>query len=548
MQKSTVNASIEQFDYPTVKELSVDELSDRIKSAIRTYYSEANVIIQTVNINPIKYQMVDSYYRLKPLSSWDKSIKKLDDWQISAIRLIDENKSILITAPTSSGKTVIAQYCAIKSLKINKESKILFVVPNNILAVQVAGTFSNSKIHVGLYTNDEEYGNLAEVNVIVATPSKAEEILCVGRYELSYAVFDEIQQINGFEGESIERLIRTIKCPFLVLSATVFEPENFCGFLSRVSGNDVELLQYNKRFIVQQKHVWTGNNLVTLHPLNCIDVNYIINDRFSSGDLAMTARDVYVMGCDMSIFFEDNTLLPESYFNQDTPINIPMVEQYERFLKNKLVEYALENPDRVSEYLQIYNSMNTDWTGEETDIDKIPKLIDMFKVLKSQQLLPALCFMMNNFAVLDMYKQMVTTMENIESHYFPWYQKFMENMHEYVENFVNNEDTLKESISKGIVGRGNKSKQIQDILNRHRRTLILDFLAQIETKYNTEISKTEQSLTLSDDEKSMIINFLRHDYAYKYNIHYTSQINAIDVKTPKFNPYAPTSLFSFHNI
>jgi hypothetical protein len=36
MQKSTVNASIEQFDYPTVKELSVDELSDRIKSAVRT--------------------------------------------------------------------------------------------------------------------------------------------------------------------------------------------------------------------------------------------------------------------------------------------------------------------------------------------------------------------------------------------------------------------------------------------------------------------------------------------------------------------------------
>ena len=554
MQKAIASTVVEQFDYPTNTELALNELSERIKVATRNYYLEANTILQRVDINPIKYQMVESYWRLKPLSSWDKTIKKLDDWQKLAIRMIDENKCILITAPTSSGKTVIAQYCAIRDLKTDKKTKVLFVVPNSILAVQVAGTFCNGGIKVGLYTNEEEYGKIDSVNVIVATPSKAEELMCTNRCELTYAVFDEIQQINGFEGESIERLIKTINCPFLVLSATVHKPEHFCDFLSKVSGNEVQLIQYNKRFIVQQKHVWNGDNLITLHPLNCIDVDYIINDQFKSGDLAMTARDVYVMGCDMAKFFDrsefsnfEPQIHPERYFNQDTAINISMVEQYEQYLKNFLVQFAQTDRDLVSMYLQRYNLDNTEWNSTELETAlPVRQIINMFKTLKSKQLLPALCFMMNNFAVFDVYKSIVTTMENIEAYYFPWYHNFMEKMHELVQNFVDNEEVLKESIAKGIVGRGNKQKQIQDSLNQSRKSLILNFLGQIEARYESEKFKAMENSVLSENEKTMIVNFLNQDYISKYRTHYTNQINAMVVKTPKFNPFAPTSLFSFH--
>lgn len=550
MQKTVVSTGVAQFDYPTVDELLSDEFSERIKSSTRLYYNNANTILQRVNINPIRYQMVESYWRLKPLSTWDKQIKKLDEWQITAINMIEQNKSILITAPTSSGKTVIAQYCAIKDLKQQNNTKVLFVVPNSILATQVAGTFSNSGIRAGLYTNENEYGNLKEVNVIVATPSKAEELLCTSQLEPTYTVFDEIQQINGFEGETIERLIRVINCPFLVLSATIHEPRNFCNFLAITSQHDVELITYNKRFIVQQKHVWNGNELITLHPLNCIDVDYIVQDKFVTGDLAMTARDVYVMGCDMAKHFDDSSLHPENHFDTNEPINVPMVESFEKYLKGKLVEFALNDPNKVHTYLESYNSTNTDWILDESEIESpdipVSKLIDMFKTLNSKKLLPALCFMMNNFAVMDVYKNIVTKMESVETHYFPWYHNFMEHMHEYIQSFIDGENTLKESISKGIAGRGNKQKQIQDTLNQHRRRTILDFLSRIETKYECEILRASESTTLSDSEKQMITNFLKQDYAYKHRIHYASQINAIEVKLPVFNPYAPTSLFSFH--
>lgn len=549
MTKLLVTNAVEKFDYPTVLELSSNELSRRIKFAIKRTVEEANDIIQKNNIDSVRYQMVDSYWRLKPLSSWDKSIHKLDGWQLNAIEMINNNKSIIIIAPTSSGKTVIAQQCAVKDLKSGRKSKVLFVVPNNVLALQVAGTFCNSGIATGLFTNEDEYGDINNATVIVATPSKAEEIFCIASLQLTYAVFDEIQQINGFEGEAIERLIKIIDCPFLILSATVNHPEIFCEYISNVTNKEVELLQYNKRFIVQQKHIWNSTDLITLHPLNCIDVDYIVEKRFASGDLAMTARDVYIMGCDMAEFFADYNvnwcLHPNLYFNTNGAITISMVELYEKHLKDKLIQLAIVDPDKVAEYLQKYAiDQSTVWTANETET--IQRIIDMFKTLKNRQLLPALCFMMNPIVVLDVYKKIISVLEDTETHYFPWYHNFMNNLHKTVKSFSENENTMRESISKSINGRGNKMKQIQDQMNHKKREFIVNFLGDIRDKYDYEIQKTENNNSLTIDEKNMIIKFLNADYLHKYNIHFTNQKNAIEVRLPQFNPDAPTSLFSFH--
>ena len=84
------------------------------------------------------------------------------------------------------------------------------------------------------------------------------------------------------------------------------------------------------------------------------------------------------------------------------------------------------------------------------------------------------------------------------------------------------------------------------MLNQARRRMIQDFLSRIESKYKSEMCKANESTIYSQNEKQMINNFLNQDYTYKRKTHYDNQINAIDVKTPVFNPYAPTSLFSFH--
>lgn len=540
--KQTVKQS--DFEFPTVDEIIANDFSERIKLSITILVGEAEKIISSNNIDPIKYQMVETYYRLKPINSWSKRVLKIDTWQREIINHIDNKHSVVIVAPTSSGKTVFAQYCATTS----NSKRVLFVVPNPVLAYQVAGSFNSAGIKVSLLTNDEEYNVNNDTRVVVSTPAKAEEVLCNSENPFDYAVFDEIQQINETEGESIERLIKIVNCPFLILSATIYQPEKFVEYLKLVTKQDVHLVSYNKRFIVQQKHLWNGKSLNTLHPLSCIDYDYIVNDKFTTGDLAMTARDLYQMGKTMHEAFPAYAvwkLDPNVYFDKDVPISMDMVSEYEKHLKDKLFELAIIDQEGVTSYLEKFKISETDfWATGELDI--ISKFIELFRTLKNKQLTPALAFMLNDVNVLTVFRQIVTKMEEMENRYFPWWSNFMSELFEDVSQFKKNEPVLRESISKGITARGSKIKQIEDSMNQHRRTFINSFLEKINTKYSKERAKIMVDETLSQPEKDMIIEFLENDFKNKYIMYNINQSNSIEIKLPEFNPYGPTSLFSFH--
>ena len=542
-QVARQTAIVSDFDLPTIEELDQNIFSERIKLAIKCAVRDAFSILESKGIDPIKYQMVETYYRLKPVSSWDKKVLSLDEWQKQIIKYIDEKESVVITAPTSCGKTVCAQYCAFK----DDIKKVLFVVPNSVLANQVAGSFKNSGFDVALTTNEEEY-NLSETcKIIVATPYKAEELLCSLSLKLDYAVFDEIQQINELEGESIERLIKTVNCPYLILSATINEPEKFVEFLKNVTEKDVKLVSYNKRFIVQQKHLWNGTNLETMHPLTCADIKYISEEQFKSGDLAMTARDLYEMGIKMNEYFPDYKmwkLHPNEYFEKDKPITMDMVSEYETHLKNSLVKLTLLKPDDVSKFLENISSSSSIWTVEETEV--IPSLVKLFKSLKTKQMLPALVFMLNDVAVLNTYKQTVNYLEYIEDYYFPWFNKLWIDLSEEIKMFRDNEEKLKDSIARGIKGKGNATKQITSRVNQEKSEFIKLFLNKVLQKYTSEKMKAKNNENLSEEEITMICGFLDQDYKYKYQTYLTNQLNSQEIILPEFNQYCPTSLFSFH--
>ena len=532
---------VSDFVYPQASDLLSDIFNDNIKIAFTNYVTKGEQLLSSKNIDPIKYQMVEAYFRLKPLTSWDVPKIKLDDWQLKVIELIDNEESVVISAPTSSGKTVCAQYCATKL-----SNKVLFLAPCDVLATQIAGTFMDAGYNTGLMTNNEAYNIKSDNKVIVATPAKAEVILVTSNIKFNYIVFDEIQQINDEEGEAIERIIKTCECAFLILSATIYQPEKFIEYLTYITNKKINFVNYNKRFIVQQKHIWDGVTLQCLHPFGCVDIDYILKDKFQTGDLAMTARDLYYLGLEMNKIFPDiNKIHPSQYFNPKIPLTMDLIEKYDFFLKDIIISQASINPNKINELISKFYIKNVEIPTNDALISSI---VSMLNSIKNNNMLPALMFMLNDISVLNIFKDIVHYLEKKEAYYFPWYQSYLESLTKEVKQFQQNESSIRESIARGLAGKGNKNKLINDQYNQQKRIFIDEFLKKIQNKYAIELYKVDKNELLSDTEKKMIINFLNKDYHDKLTQYKTNQINAIDVKLPSINPYCPTSLYTFNTI
>ncbi|CAN0314408.1 unnamed protein product [Phaeothamnion confervicola] len=85
----------------------------------------------------VVFQLTEMADRLPPLSRFTTGWK-LDEWQKRVLREVDQRRSAIVCAPTSSGKTVISTYVTYVS---GSEGRILFVVPTEPLVWQVAALF-----------------------------------------------------------------------------------------------------------------------------------------------------------------------------------------------------------------------------------------------------------------------------------------------------------------------------------------------------------------------------------------------------------------------
>lgn len=118
-------------------------------------------------VDDVHFQLTAMGDRLPPLSPFN-SRHVLDDWQARVIRLISERESVIVSAPTSAGKTVLTTY-AIR----HDKSKILMVVPTEPLAWQVAAMYQKFT-DVALITNQMTYSKILQDprswRVAVGTP------------------------------------------------------------------------------------------------------------------------------------------------------------------------------------------------------------------------------------------------------------------------------------------------------------------------------------------------------------------------------------------
>jgi ATP-dependent RNA helicase HelY len=164
----------------------------------------------------------------------------LDAFQVEAIEKLDSHNGVLVSAPTSSGKTIVADYCNFRALR--EGSKVIYTTPLKAL--------SNQKYHdfvreygarsVGLVTGENTINDQAPI-VVMTT-----EILRNLIYEdlprldpVRYVVLDEVHYIDDFPRGSVwEEVI--IQAPssikFVGLSATIGNYRELAHWMSENRG------------------------------------------------------------------------------------------------------------------------------------------------------------------------------------------------------------------------------------------------------------------------------------------------------------------------
>ncbi|HEV3461229.1 MAG TPA: DEAD/DEAH box helicase, partial [Candidatus Dormibacteraeota bacterium] len=174
----------------------------------------------------------------------------LDPFQVEAIEKLEAHQGVLVSAPTSSGKTVIADYAVFRGLETN--ARTIYTTPLKALSNQKYRDYRrlHGDGYVGLVTGENTINPGAPVvvmtteilrNLIYEDPQRLERV--------RYVILDEVHYIDDFpRGAVWEEII--IQAPphikFIGLSATISNFQEVAEWMSLQRG-DIATVSVTKR-------------------------------------------------------------------------------------------------------------------------------------------------------------------------------------------------------------------------------------------------------------------------------------------------------------
>lgn len=192
---------------------------------------------------------------------------EFDDFQIHGCHALEVGDSVLIAAPTGSGKTIVGEFAI--QLALLKGRKAFYTTPIKALSNQkyqdLCQMFGEDK--VGLLTGDNSINS--EAPVVVMTTEVLRNMLYANSLTLrglGYVVMDEVHYLaDRFRGavweETLIHLPESVQV--IALSATVSNAEEFGEWLHTIRGNTKVILT-EKRPVPLYQHVLMGNKLLDL--------------------------------------------------------------------------------------------------------------------------------------------------------------------------------------------------------------------------------------------------------------------------------------------
>jgi ATP-dependent RNA helicase HelY len=192
----------------------------------------------------------------------------LDLFQEDATRALDAGESVLVAAPTGSGKTLVAEFAVERALSLRR--KAFYTTPLKALSNQKFGDFvaRYGAGQVGLLTGDNSING--EASVVVMTTEVLRNML----YErsrtlddLEVVVMDEVHYLQDpYRGAVWEEVL--IHLPLTVsvvcLSATVSNAEEFGEWLTTLRGTTRVVIE-ERRPVPLEQHYMIGGDLHPMH-------------------------------------------------------------------------------------------------------------------------------------------------------------------------------------------------------------------------------------------------------------------------------------------
>ncbi|KAJ5542173.1 hypothetical protein N7461_008176 [Penicillium sp. DV-2018c] len=174
---------------------------------------------------------------------------KLDPFQQVAVSSIQREESVLVSAHTSAGKTVVAEYAIAQSLKQNQ--RVIYTSPIKALSNQKYREFAAEFGDVGLMTGDVTINPTA--TCLVMTTEILRSMLYRGSEimrEVQWVVFDEIHYMRDLSrGVVWEETIILLpdKVRYVFLSATIPNAMQFAEWIVKMHNQPCHVVYTNYR-------------------------------------------------------------------------------------------------------------------------------------------------------------------------------------------------------------------------------------------------------------------------------------------------------------
>jgi len=220
---------------------------------------------------------------------------QLDPFQEEAIHAIDRNHSVLVTAPTGAGKTVLAEYAIEKCMEMGR--RVIYTAPIKALSNQKYRDFYGAYgDRVGIVTGDVVLNQSAQVLLMTTEIFRNTIFDDITRLDnVEYVIFDEIHYINDIERgtvweESIIFAPQNIK--FVCLSATIPNINQFAEWMRTVREVEINVIEELERPVPLKHHLYLeGYGIGDVKALKQIQESIIYDNPQNYDDFYETDKD-----------------------------------------------------------------------------------------------------------------------------------------------------------------------------------------------------------------------------------------------------------------